>query len=274
MDEPAGLKRELHVSGYDVTLEVDDEVLTQGDTVRGRVTVAAGRDPGVVTVRMQEFWPRTEGADGGALTTRTSRRTVQEEVLTTFSPTRIVRRYATAFQVEEGRVYPFEVQLPRNARLSTPRAGWQLVVSIVTEHAAYPQAERVRLNVGLAEEVEAVLDVWVSRLKFAEESERRRWCSERVSTTFRLLPPKVLEPALDAVVLELQQDDAGGVLGAITFDRAERGVADYFKALLDRDKVTRKVALSSQELYGRDLAFRDDDVARAFGNLLNEIVTT
>lgn len=274
MDEPAGLKREFNVSGFDVTVEVDDEVLTQGDTISGTVTVGcSGSEPfNALTLRLQEFWPKTEAPEGGSLTTRTARRTASELTLTTFSKTRVVRRFATSFQVDDARAYPFEVELPRNARISTERAGWRLAVGIDCLQPAYPQVERVRLTVGPAEEVDAIREVFVDRLKFVEEVERRRWSPERVTTTFWLKPPKVLEPALDAVILELQQDDQGGVIGTITFDRAEQGIADYFKALLGQDKVTREVGLDAAELYDEEDGFRMDDLTRAFGNLLNRVI--
>lgn len=267
-----GLNKELSVSGHTVIVEVDDEVISQGDRVDGTLTLIpqGERELGVLEIRMREYSRQVEEGED-TLTTRTRARTHERVTLTEFESRTIVRKHQFSVQLEQARCYPFSLKLPMNCRPSTPAGGWQLSVSMSNDNGLYPDTDMVRLNVSLGEEMQALLDTFVD-LKFVEDPARRSWDSRSLVTQIWLDPPKVLEGELDGVALELTQGEAGTVEGNVTFDLQEKSVADYLKSLVAQDLIRRELS-DVPELFLEGGHRNAEGLSKMLGDMLNGVLT-
>jgi hypothetical protein len=267
-----GLKKELSVSGHTVIVEVDDEVISQGDRVQGTLTVIpqGERELGDLDIRMREYHRQVEDAED-TLTTRTRTRTHEQVTLVEFESRTIVRKHQFSVQLEQARCYSFSLKLPRNCRPSTAAGGWQLSVSMPNESGLYPDTDMVRLNVSLGEEMQAILDTFVG-LKFVEDPSRRSWDSRSLVTQIWLNPPKVLAGELDGVALELRQGDAGTVEGSLIFDLQEKSVADYLKSLVQQDLVRRELS-DVPQLFLEGGHRNAEGLSKMLGDMLNGVLT-
>lgn len=266
----AGQSRDLTISGHEVVLELDDEVISQGDVISGAVVVipTGEREVGKVSIRLREHWRQVEPderVDG--LTTRARSRVHAKAKLKKFESSTIVRKRDFSVQLMQAQRCRFEFQLPRNARVSTDAAGWMLEVSLKGSPSVHPDVDLMKLDVRVAEEVQAVLDAWVERLKFTEDRARRRWEHQGLTTKVSLMPPKALAGEFDGVDLELRQGEGGAVEGRVIFDLEEKSVADYLRAAVGSDRISREIALSHEQVFV-DGAVDLDGIAQVFRTLL------
>ncbi len=270
----AAAPNELSVSGHTVLVEFEDEVISQGDRIQGTLTVIpqGERKLGDLEIRMREYFRQVEDGED-SLTTRTRARTHERKTLTEFETRTIVRKHQFSVQLEQARCYPFSLKLPRNCRPTTAGGGWQLSVSMPNDGGLYPDTDMLRLNVSLGEEMQAVLDTFVGRMKFVEEAARRSWDSRTLVTHLWLTPPKVLEGELDGLALELRQGDAGTVEGTLVFDLQEKSVADYLKSLVQQDLIRRELSHDMPQLFLEDGHRNDAGLATTLGDMLNDVLT-
>jgi len=252
-EESEGLSKELLLAEAEVLVELRDVVHSQGDRVRGTLTVIPhdrGRDGEVLplAIELREVWGRNENDDeAGSLTTRTKSAVRDSLELSEPGERRgVVRRRGNAVQLFPATAYPFALQLPTNCRLSGRGQGWQIVIRQL-ESQGMPDRCRFELPVEPAEEFSALLTALTQGLRFKEDASERRWDPVERSTGFTLLPPQALREQLEALELTLIQTQ-DGLKGTMTWDRQEQSVADYFKALVGKDRVRRELRLRRDEL--------------------------
>ena len=129
---------------------------------------------------MKEFWTETRS---------TGKSTTTVTVYKVYESVELCGRFAIQPRSEHG--CPFDVALPRNARISRRRSGWCLVVTLDTPGARDPKGT-VKLDVEPAEEFLAIVNACDFELAFKEDERKRGWRSLTGATHFRLRPPRVL----------------------------------------------------------------------------------
>ena len=255
------IKHTFNISGADVRIEVEDDLYSQGDRIKGQVHITGGEYAQAgdkVTLWLKEFW--TETRHNGKNTTTVT----------------VYRTHATialcgvfSFPAGSRQVFPFEAQLPRNARLSTKSTGWQLAVELDVPGGLDPRGG-CNLNVHPSEELLAVVEGIEHGLRFREDTARRHWSRDDASTYFRFAPPKVLEAELDYMAIELRQVEHG-VGGVLIFDLQEKSLADYFKCVVNMDKERRDFSLTFGELFegGQVNTAR---IAQSLGEIMQAVI--
>lgn len=258
-----GLKRTLNIAGSKIIVVTEDQNYSQGDSVRGEVEVIASDyklTGNSINLELKEFWTETRST-GKTTTTVTVHKTHATVV------------FEGAFDYEPGsrHRFPFDVELPRNCRISTPHTGWCLSVSLDIPRAVDP-SERVVLEVQPAEEFLAIVEVCEESLRFREKQKSRKWNTRASTTYFRLLPPEALESELDYLAFELSQADDGGVEGDLIFNVQEKSIADYFKAIVGKDKIRRQFHLASSQLNSQDGRVNREEIAVLLKGMMKEVI--
>ena len=108
-------KQTFNIAGVEIAVQTEDEIYSQGDLVRGHIHLHGGqyeRSGQAITLELKEFWTETRTISTGKTTTTTT---------VTVDQTHQEIELAPAFTLPpEGEyAYPFEVQLPLNARISS-----------------------------------------------------------------------------------------------------------------------------------------------------------
>ncbi len=236
------LKRTFNIAGVEIGVVTEDDVCSQGDAIAGQVIIRGTEHElsgDSIELKLEEFWTETRIAGQYGGTTVIVHKTRDENTL------------ADAFTIEprSEQTYPFRVVLPRNARVSTgSMGGWQLDVRMDVPRAVNPTGS-VILNVQPAEELLAILSVCETNLKFQEQVRYRIWNPQTNRMRFHLLPPQALKPELDYLDLNVCTTHNGGVIGELIFDLQEKSVADYFKALTNRDQLTKPIELQRADIF-------------------------
>ena len=130
----------------------------------------------------------------------------------------------------------------------------------------------IEFQVRPAREFEVIIQTFERELRFMEQYSRRNWHGSRLYTNFRLRPPGALAKELDFIRLKLRQDGRGGVVGELIFDLQEKSVADYFKALVAMDDVSRPLTLTCQELYEPNWRPRHRELASTLMALIEGVI--
>lgn len=256
------LKRTFNISNAEVAVVTEDDVYSQSDRVSGEVVVRGGeyeQSGESIKLELQEFWTETRDYTDTSSTTVT--KSMAREWLT------LTENFSIEPRSEQS--YPFEVQLPRNCRISKGGQGWRLVVTMDIP-GARDRTGQVILEVQPAEEFLAIVEGCELGMRFQEEIRRRRWLT---ATHFRLNPPAVLKSELDYMELHLLHSEDGGVTGSLVFDLQERSLADYFKAMIDRDEVKKPIALSRDDIFLPDGETNVAAITRSIGRSLQEVMT-
>ncbi len=258
-----GLKRTFNIAGSKITVVLADEIYSQFDLIRGEVVVTAPeyRQAGnAINLELKEFW--TEVRSTGKTTTTV---TVYE--------TRVEVALQGAFDFEPASQhrFPFEVGLPKNCRISTSHTGWRLVVTMDIPNAIDP-TEGVVLEVQPAEEFLAIIEVCEENLRFQEKQKSRSWKPDSSRTYFRLLPPEMLKSELDYLAFEMSLAEDGSVEGDLIFNLQEKSIADYFKAIVGKDKIRKHFHLASSQLYDQDGSVSSEDISMVIGRSLKEVM--
>ncbi|MDZ4279096.1 MAG: sporulation protein [Dehalococcoidia bacterium] len=264
-----GLKETFNVSGTQITIASDHESYAQADRVSGRVLARGGDYPQSgksIELELKEFWTESHKA-GKYGSTRVTVFKVRDAV--TLVP-------GFSIQPHEEQLYPFEVQLPVNGRVSTQSTGWRLVVTIDIAGALDPHGELI-LSVQPAEESLAIVAACEAGLKFEEDPRFRTWQLRTGqlrdgAMRFRLHPPAVLKSELDYLELTLLQGEDGAVTGSALFDFQEGSLVDYFKSIVNRHEVRRPLTLSRDEIYLPDGETNEETIRDLIGGMLQDVV--
>ena len=258
-----GLKRTMNIGGSKIRVLTEDDVYSQFDVVKGEVVITtpeyeqAGDS---IKLELREFWTETRST-GKSTTTVTVHKT--HATVPLHGP--------FAFAPGGEHRFAFEVELARNCRISTSATGWCLGVTMDIPNAIDPTAREV-LKVQPAEEFLAIVGACEEHLRFQERLNSRRWDSRAEATYFRLLPPDVLKSELDYLALQLHQAEDGSVSGDLIFNLQEKSIADYFKAILGKDKIRRPFHLGLLQIYTADRCVQSETIAEAVGGMLREVV--
>ena len=258
-----GLKRTLNIAGSEIIVVTKDLRHSQGDSVRGDVEVIASDYKlagNSIILELKEFWieTRTTGKTTTTVTVHKTRANVAFEGFFDYEPGSRHR-------------FPFDVELPRNCRISTQNTGWCLTVSIDIPRAVDP-SERVVLEVQPAKEFLAIVAVCEKSLRFQEKQKSRRWNTRTSNTYFRLLPTEVLESELDYLAFEVSQAADGGVEGDLIFDLQEKSITDYFKAIVGKDKIRKHFHLSSSQLYSKDGRVNREEITQLLKGSMKKVI--
>jgi len=167
--------------------------------------------------------------------------------------------------------FPFEVQLPRNRRISTANTniGWYLAITMDIPMAIDP-VKGVLLKVQPAKKFLAIIGVCEESLKFQAKS--RYWDSRSSRTYFHLLPLKALRFELDYLDVGMVQEEDGGVDGELIFNLREKSIADYFNAFMKKDLITRHFSLASSQIFTQNGDVNNGEIAKVIGSVLNEVM--
>lgn len=258
------VKRTFNIAGCEVAVVVDDEVYSPMDRVTGNVLITGGQYEqrgDAIRFELKEFW--TETRSTGKSTTTVTVYKVHESVT-------LCGNFCIQPRSEQG--YPIDVSLPRNARISQRGTGWCLVVTLDIPGARDPKGT-VKLKVEPAEEFLAIVQACCDfELGFKENERKRGWSSSTSATHFRLRPPRLLEPELDYLTLDLLQDEGGGVTATLTFDLQEKSLGDYFKAIFNRDRVRRTIQLTHEQIWIGENIVNTEAITKAIGQALEEVI--
>ena len=258
-------KRTFNISGAEITVNLDDEVLSQNDPVAGEVVIVGGKldqSGKAITLELKEFWTETRY---NAATKSTTTVTVYH--------THDTVNLAGAFAIKSGseQRFRFETRLPLNGRISTGSTGWLVEVSLDIPAAVDPRGH-IKLDVKPSEEIAAVLETCETILRFEEKTSYRRWNSKTRESWFRMIPPGALKKELDYLRLQLLQTDDGGITGELVFDLQEKSIGDYFKAIFNRDQVTAPLSLSREQLFLPDGAANTKAIADVIGSAMVKVI--
>lgn len=258
------VKRTFNIAGCEVAVTVDEEVYSPMDRVTGNVLITGGeyeQHGDAIRLEMKEFW--TETRSTGKTTTTVTVYKVHESVS-------LCGQFSIEPRSEQS--YAFDVALPRNARLSRGGSGWCLVVALDIPGAKDPKGT-VKLDVEPAEEFLAIVEACCGfEMGFKEDERKRSWSVSTCATHFRLRPPRLLEPELDYLALDLRQDENGGVSGTLTFDLQEKSLGDYFKALFNRDRVKKTIAFTHKQIWLSGNEVNTQSISETIGRALQEVI--
>lgn len=258
-------KRAFNISGAEITVSLDDAVLSQNDAISGEVAIAGGQldqSGKAITLELKEYWTESQYNAATKTTTTVTRYRTQDTV-------NLAGAFTVAPRSEQR--FRFETKLPLNSRISTSSTGWVIQVSLDIPGAVDPRGH-VKLDVLPCEEMAAVLETCESVMRFEESARHRQWNSKTQETWFRMIPPQALKKELDYLRLQLLQTDDGGLSGELVFDLQEKSIGDYFKAIFNQDKVKEPLALSREQLFLPEGAANTQAIAEAIGSAMVKVI--
>ncbi len=257
-----GIQRAFNIGGAKISIHTEREVISQGGVLAGVVVVNAQNRPvdgKSLWINLEEFWTEYHG------TGKTRHKvTVREN--------RNILMLAQNFVLEPNSEYsyPFEMQLPLNSRLSTRETGWALQVSIDVHHGIDP-GQRMRLNVGLADDFLAIVQAFQWKMAFKEKEKSRRWKGDKNCTYFRILPDEQWEKEFDYIAFELTQLQNGGVTGKVIFNLQEKSFTDYIKAMFMQDRSVMPFKLTREQLFLPDGNVNQEEIVRSLKSVMDRI---
>ncbi|MEE8114966.1 MAG: sporulation protein, partial [Nitrososphaerales archaeon] len=203
-----GPKRTLNIAGAKIIVALEHNKISQSDLIKGEVLVTAPEyrlAGSSIKIELREFWfERIRHGPWAGKRVRINKTHVEVGLLGAFD-----------FEPKSEHRFPFEVQLPRNCRISTAKTGWRLAVTIDIPKARDPVKE-VLLKVQPAKAFLAIIKVCEDRLKF--QLKLTSWVSGSSKTYFRLSPLEALRPELDSLQVGMGQEEGGDVEGVLTFN--------------------------------------------------------
>lgn len=257
-----GLKRTFNIGGCSIIIETEREFQPQGSMISGNVIIQGGKleqSGRSIEVELEEFWTERRGTGKNSRTV-TVYRTRNSQILEdqfTISPGDDVS-------------YLFDLQLPRNSRLSTSSTGWRLKVTMDIPKAIDPY-KTVKLKVVPAFEFQAIVQACEERLQFYEKKNSYRW-STSYSTYFRLLPSEEMKKEFDYIAFDLSQTGNNGVNGEIIFNLQEKSFKDYLKAMVMMDRIKKSFTLNEGQLFMDDNTVNCDAIATMIDPMIQEII--
>ena len=82
----------------------------------------------------------------------------------------------------------------------------------------------------------------------------------------------MLKSELDYLAFEMSLAEDGGVEGDLIFNLQEKSIADYFKAIVGKDKIRKPFHLASSQLYDRDGRVSSEDISMVIWRSLKEVM--
>ncbi|MDH5682661.1 MAG: sporulation protein [Spirochaetota bacterium] len=257
------IKKVFNIGGIEITVDIHNESIRQGDEIRGKVIIWGGdyeQSGDSILLELKEYWTETRG-------TGNTRRTV------TVYRERETVSLAGDFSVMPGfeNTYSFSVTLPLNSRISNSSEGWCLVVTLDIPKAIDPY-DMVKLDVSPARDLEAIVRSCENKLRFKEQSDYRDWYKSDSSVYFRLIPPDDLKDKLDYLAFKLYLTADGDVRGSITYNLQEKSLGDYFKALLGMDNVKKPFEIKKARLRDDSGKLNEDSVLELINPDIQKII--
>ena len=74
------------------------------------------------------------------------------------------------------------------------------------------------------------------------------------------------------MAFEMSQDEDGSVEGDLILNLQEKSIADYFKAIVGKDKIRKPFHLASSQLFDQDGSVRSEDISMVIGGSLKEVM--
>ena len=263
--------------GVKVSVNVQDTGLWLDGHLAGEIVIAGGEadlSGRAITLRFREYWPQTRRL-GGNEDHGEVHGVFDDKMLTkrTYHTRRKVE-LAGAFDLKRGaeRRYDFATPFPRNGTCITTRdTGWVINVALDIPGDGKPVA-RFKLDVLPCGNTAAVLRTCESVLGFQEDLEHRRWQFHGKEARFRLAPPESLRAEFDHLDLRLIKNENGGLKGEMIFDLQEKKLDDYFRALLNRDKVAVPLSLSREQLTLPNGGFNTKAIAELVSSAIEKVI--
>ena len=256
-----GIRRALNIGGCEITVQAQ-AVYPQGGSVDGVVTLKGGSVDQSVThviIELEEFWTETRSSG------KSSRRVKVAKTM----DSAVLRRNLTI--VPGGALnLPFSLKLPPNSRLSNSSMGWRLRVDLNVPMAVNP-TKTVQLNIGPAEEFQAIVKACDNRIGFVEKSDSWRWSKDQI-TTVRMLPVGVMKDDFDHIDFKFRQSNgASAVAGKISFNLQEKSFTDYLKALFMMDRIEESIVFYRNQLFNEDGSINCEEIAGIVASKIDRI---
>ena len=255
----------FNIAGITTTIEVDDEVHSQGDTVTGTVFLRGGdydRSLEKITLQLREYWLETHST-GKSTTVVTVYRDEQIEILSG----------KTSINSGAESSHSFEVQLPPNCRITAGGCGYCLWAQLEIKGAVDPKC-KVDFDVQPTESLMAIVSTCEDRMGFQEQLKKRAWVPKTSTVWFRLKPPDVLLSELDYLALDLNETQDGAVTGTLVFNLQEKSITDYFRAMLRWDIVKKPFALPLSDIFLKDGSIHQDAIVQQIVSQMRTVVAT
>jgi hypothetical protein len=208
------IKRILHIGGPQIDLVTRDTQYYPSDLIRGDLAITAPdyrQNIQSITVNLKEFWVEYLTRGGSALRGGTSM--YHQHDSTTI---------ANGFVFEPRMQYrfPFEVQLPRNCRVSSKESGWRLGV-VITAFGSHVSRADFDINVQLSKVLQTIIEAIEKSTKFTEVPRGRKFIPNTFSTRLIFRPPEHLQSDLQYFKLDVSFTDEGGIEGNMLFNMTE-----------------------------------------------------
>ena len=173
------IHRILKIGGSEIDLVVGNTEYYPSEWIRGELFITAPdyrQNIESITINLKEFW--VESAGSGTRVTKASRYrqhgsiTVAEDLL--FLP-------RMKYQ------FPFEIQLPRNCRVSSEEGGWRLGIVISDSGRSVVRAD-FHVNVRFSKVLQAIVEAVEKDTKFAEVPRGRKFMPDTSATRLVFRP--------------------------------------------------------------------------------------
>ncbi len=208
------IRRILHIGGLQIDLVTRDTEYYPSDLIRGELLVTAPdyrENIKSITINLKEFWVEYLTRGGTRLGNRADRYHQHESVA-----------LANSFVFEPRMQYrfPFEVQLPRNCRVSSKESGWRLCV-VITASGSHVSRVDFTISVQLSKVLQTIIEAIEKRTKFIEVPRGRKFIPNTSATRFIFRPPEHLQSDLQYFELDVSFTDEGGIEGNMLFNTSE-----------------------------------------------------
>ncbi len=254
-----------------IEIRPDKETYRQGDPVTGEVIISNAEKASSGDNIQLELWELVQGTGAGAgLSRLKDERELSGEF--TFSP-------------REERSFRFEVQLPKNCRISRKSdpgtynaAYWDLRVRVKTSKLKMHTKEHT-IQVNPAWEIEAVYEACTLYMNFKPYGggEPITWSTPSV-TKFLLDSKSSSNPYVSQMYFRLLQDEPEGVSGTVEFGLERLFAKSLFERIMALFKmgpsITRPIKLSASQISLPDGSVNHDEITKAINNIIDEVVAS
>ncbi len=265
--------------GIEVSANVKDTGLWLQGAVNGEIVVIGGKtDLSVnnITLKIREYWPQTRRLGGNEVLGQEGLHGVFDDKRLTVRSnyTRRKVELASSFELKRGaaRRFCFETPFPQNGiSVTTRHSGWVMEVALDIP-GGEKLCARFKLDVLPCGVTAAILRTCESVLGFVENLEHRHWNFQAKEARFRLMPPERLRTELDHLEMRLARNKNDELTGEMIFDLQEKKLGDYFRALINRDKVAVPLSLSREQCTLPNGSFNTEAIAKLVRFALEKVV--
>ena len=188
------IKRILNIDGPKIDLVTQDSKYYPSDLIKGEVLITAPdyrQKVKAITINLKEFW--VEG--------RASRYHQHASII-------LARSFV--FDPKMQYHFPFEVQLPKNCRVSSEESGWRLGVIINTRGLFVSRAE-FDIDVKLSKVLQRIIESIERNTKSTEVIRGRKYDPYTSESLFVFRPPDHLQSELQYFELNISFLDEVGI---------------------------------------------------------------